>query len=60
MNLIEVAIIGWVVLVVLIVSFLKGASDTGCGGSCNQGRTKCDCKSLNKNENSLEKVKQLG
>lgn len=33
--------IGWLA----IWAFVRGASDDpGCGGNCNQGRTKCDCK----------------
>lgn len=33
--------IGWFA----VWAFIRGASDDpGCGGNCNQGRTKCDCK----------------
>jgi hypothetical protein len=36
---IGIVLVGWVA----ILAFVRGASD-GCGGNCNQGRTKCDCK----------------
>ena len=40
-------VVGLVVVVcwILIWLFIRGSAG-GCGGSCNQGRTKCDCKNI--------------
>jgi hypothetical protein len=36
---IGLVMVGWMA----IWAFVHGASD-GCGGNCNQGQDKCDCK----------------
>jgi len=34
----------WVVLVIGILMFVRGASARGCRGTCEQGRKDCDCE----------------
>lgn len=34
--------VGIIFFLIIIIALFK--SGEGCGGDCNQGRTKCDCK----------------